>query len=251
MEVVLEILEPNHGAVIAGTSSVRLRGRVNSRGHGPLFLKWYSSLRIVSDLDDVPLNRPSDNQLDFVTPLTVGSHVLTLAAKDVAGDALADLQTIQDAGMAGGPEAASNPCIVHVFLAEMVAPEPVGPDPTLSKSGSILKAVAPAKWATGDSGDPVNFTLDPDYHAINRIGYRWGFTPLGPPENRQSANLAPDPAALIFEPGREELDPPVVMYQGPLPGALDTGSYTLTLRVEDTEDNSVGAEVSRRIIIAD
>jgi len=226
----LEILEPQHQARFAGTGTVRLHGRVVSQGHRPLFFKWYSSLHAPSDATKVALNGPTDNALDVVTSLAVGSHILTFTAKDVEGDSPDELKKVQDAGMAGGPLDAESPCIIHIFIANLVRPASDGA--TLNKANSVLEAVAPMKWG------------DPDYQSINHIRYRWRFEPLGPPAGRRSADLMPRVEELTFDPSG-----PLVRYQGPLPDGLDTGDYTLTLRVEGIKDNTVGDEDSKPVKI--
>jgi hypothetical protein len=159
----LEILEPQHNATLVGGVLARLRGRVVTLSPPPLFFKWYSSLNVPSDVSKVALNFADDQALDFTTPLGVGSHVLIFTAKDVRGDALADLQAVQSAGMTGGPLVAPKPCIIHRFLATMKTPDPAGPVPNLSKASAILEALAPAKWGDaevpGDQSDSLSLAL--------------------------------------------------------------------------------------------
>lgn len=246
----LAILEPQHQAKLTGVTKVRLRGNVLSTGHRPLFFKWYSSLNIPSDPNNPALkdltNNPPQNPLDFETSLKVGSHVLTFTAKDVPSDSLNNLKTAQDAGMAGGPPpAAKTPCLIHLFLASMIAPNPIAPTPTLSKASSLLEAEAPVQWGRKKEGINI-YEPNPDYHQINQIRYRWRFTPLGTPAGRPSADLVPTGEQLTFDPTGAV---PLVRYQGALPGVLAIGNYTLTLRVEDIKDSSVGHEISRNVVI--
>jgi hypothetical protein len=42
---------------------------------------------------------------------------------------------------------------------------------------------------------------------------------------------------------------PQVRYNGSLPPALSTGSYTVTLRVENLQDSAVGHEIARNIVL--
>ncbi len=240
--VQLQILEPQHGAHFQGVSQsqVRLRGQLLSSGHPPLFFKWYSSLHVPpqSDPTNAALNGPADNPLDFPRSLKVGSHVLTFTAKDTATDSLNDLKTAQDAGMAGGPLTAQSPRLIHLFIANMISPTAGA---TLSKANSTLQAEAPAQWNK------------PEYQNINRLRYHWRFDPAGQPANRHSADLVPGVNALTFQ-GPSSANPAYVQYQGRLPDALnnasDIGNYTLTLRVEDIEDNTIGDEVSIAVVIA-
>lgn len=242
-EVKLAILEPQNGQRFVGPSqtNVRLRGKVLSTGHGPLFFRWYGGA-------SGALNTPSDNPLDLTKPLAVGSHVLTFTAKDRPGDAPEDLKAVREAGMAGGPpeEGVASPCVVHVLVAQVVAPLAGA---TLSRAGSTLTAVAPGQWGKlVDLADPASgYELNGDYHEVNRVRYRWRFQPSGLPARRTSGVLVPSVQQLVF--GVSANDPPTVRYQGPLPGGLSTGNYTLTLRVEDVGDAAVGHETSLAVVL--
>ena len=240
----LEILEPLNGQRVAGSAPVRFRGRVLSSGHPPLFYKWYSSLHAPTDVTQVAMNTPADDPFDFSRTPGVGSHVVTFAAKDVAGDAPADLKAVVHAGMAGGPVVAEHPCIFHVFLSRIATPEASGA--ILSKASSTLEAIAPVKWGRliGSTG---NYEPDPDYHGVNRLTFRWRFQPDGAPSGRHAADLVPSQAQLTFVLVDSE---PRLRYQGPLPALLDTGNYLLTLRVEDREDLLFGHETTKAVIIA-
>lgn len=242
-EVKLAILEPQNGQRFVGPSqtNVRMRGNVLSAGHGTLHYRWYGGA-------SGALNTPSDNPLDLTKPLAVGSHVLTFTAKDKPGDAVEDLKAVREAGMAGGPpeEGVEAPCVVHVFVAEIVEPAAGAP---LSRAGGTLTAVAPEQWGKlVDLKDPDSgYEPNGDYHEVNRIRYRWRFQPSGPPAGRASGELVPSVQQLAFD--VTEDDPPVVRYQGPLPGGLGSGSYTLTLRVEDKGGPAVGHETSLAVVL--
>ena len=235
--VKLAILSPQHGATFVDAPRVRLRGGVLSSGHPPLFFTWYSSLNTPPPdaptdvaLKDSGGGAPAD-PLDFETVLRVGSHVLTLAAKDVPGDTLADIAAVQDAGMAGGPEAAEQPCIVHVLIATMV--EPAADGETLSRAGSTLAAEAPVHWDADD------------YQAVNQVRYRWRFEPAPPVDGRPPVTLAPAAGELAFD---ATVTPPLV--RCPLPGDLAPGNYTLVLRVESAADAAQGHEAARQVHVA-
>jgi hypothetical protein len=129
-----------------------------------------------------------------------------------------------------------------VFLANILFP---AAGATLRKPNSTLTAQAPVKWGKKIAGGS-SYELDPDYHAINRIQYRWSFAPSGTPAGRRSASFVTTPAQLTFN---LEPAPARVQYQGTLPANLDLGNYILTLRVEDLNDNSVGHQVSRNVVI--
>ncbi len=233
----LRIEEPSNGANFVGNGPVPLRGAVLSTGHPPLFFKWYSSLvpPPTPDSRDASIPVPSGRDpLDFepAAGLPLGSQVITLSAKDVAGETRTELESVQHAGMAGGPAAPGNPapCIVHVFIATLTAP---AAGAKLSKASSPLAAQAPLHWP------------DPAYQAINRLQYRWRFTPDGLPAGRASADLVPGFAQLAFD--EKKL---TVTYTGPLPNTLGTGNYTLILRVESKADpDGVGYAVSLPVLL--
>lgn len=240
--VELAIVEPQDERRFLGAeaSIVRFRGRLDSSGHGDLYYKWYSSLADV-------LNRASDNPLDFTKPLAIGSHTLTFTAKDVPGDSLSDLQAVRHAGMAGGPpeDGVEAPCVVHVLVAGIVAP---AEGASLSKSNSTLVAMAPSQWGKKNAATGL-YERNLEYHKVNKIRFRWRFQPSGPPEDRVGGELRPDEEQLTFGPGAGASDPMVVSYTGPLPTALGTGTYTLTLRVEDMDDPARGHETSLAVVL--
>jgi len=194
-----------------------MQGTVGAPGPAGLFFKWYSSLS----------PDPLSTALDFTASLKTGSHVITFTAKDVAGDSAPDLQSVQRAGFAGGPPIAKPPCIVHVFLANMVLPAADGA--VLSKTASTLSVEVPAVWDR------------PDYQAVNHLQFRWRSAPGG--------ELVPAANQLTFRQVQQG-DPggtlPQLIYTGPLPA---TGNCTITVRVEDTQDNSIGHEVSRSVVV--
>jgi hypothetical protein len=212
--VSLEILEPQNGKQFFGPaqSTVTLRGSVISTGHGTLFYRWYGG-------QDGALGAPSANLSPLTPSLKVGSHVLTLTAKDRSGDSLADLKEVREAGMVGG------------------TPEPGVDAPC--RANSTLLAVAPKQWWKYiDPNNPaLGFELNGDYHKVNKIRYRWRFRPSGPPEGRANGDLVRS-KELAFGPHPNNADLFVVRYGGPLPAGLGTGNYTLALRVEELVENS-------------
>jgi hypothetical protein len=224
----LRIIEPENDRNYIGTGNVRLRGEVLSSGHGTLFFKWYSNL----------VQTPLGDSLDFTTtlpPASVGSQVVILSAKDVVGDSAADLQNVQHAGMAGGPpDIAPAPCLIHVLLADMREPSTAGPPPILSKANATLSAQAPSQWQNDQ------------FQAVNQVQYLWRFEPSGSPAGRAAADFVPPLASLAFD-GSGAV--PVLRYRGPLPAALGTGNYVLTLRVRKMNDPAVGHNVSRNIVL--
>jgi hypothetical protein len=226
--VPLQIVAPINGQKFPGTGSVHMQGTVGAPGAAGLFFKWYSSLS----------PDPLSTALDFTASLKTGSHVITFTAKDVAGDSAPDLQSVQRAGFAGGPPIAKLPCIVDVFVANMVLPAADGA--VLSMAATTLSVEAPAAWSHSD------------YQAVNHLQFRWRFAPVGPPAGRPGGDLVPGANQLTFREVQESDPvgtPPQLVYTGALPAALATGNYTITLRVEDTQDNSIGHEVSRNVVV--
>ncbi|NET39423.1 MAG: hypothetical protein F6K19_46905, partial [Cyanothece sp. SIO1E1] len=200
-----------------------------------------------SDPTNTALNQDGDNPLDFVTPLAVGSHILTFTAKDQREDTLAALKAVEDAGMSGGPpkQGVEDPCVIHVLIATLLSPDPTVPNIRLARSNLVLKAQAPVHW--GQEISPGNYAPNPEYHApnVNRIQYHWRFTPVGPPAERPLLNLTPEVDELTF--ALEE--PPSVEYRANLQGQLGTGRYQLTLNVEDKQNSQRRDQVSTVVVL--
>jgi len=214
----------------------------------PLFYRWYSSLFPAAkdrySLNVVGLTDPSQA---FVAALNVGTHVITFAASDQSGETDNAQNQTRHGGVTGGSQGNTRR-IIHALVANPVTPSPVGPVPPLRKASSTLEAEAPLQWGR-KIGNTNDYEPNPDYHAINRIRYRWRFTPLGGPAGRHAADLVLSPDQLQFDPDPPVGSKPVVRYHGRLPDALDTGNYTLTLRVEDMNDNAAGHDVSRPVVL--
>lgn len=226
--VAMQILDPSHEASMIGAAPVRLRGVLVSTGHPPLTYKWYSTLigaPTPTDTDTSIRVPPGGNPLDFQRALPLGSQILTLAAKDQPGETEAELQLVTHAGMAGGPAApgATQPCVVHVLRATILAP---AAGAALSRASATLEAKAPALWASDE------------YLAINQLQYVWRFAPVGNPPGRRSGEIAPG-APSAFD---GTTPPPRLRWSGPLPSTLDTGPYALTLRVQRTSSPATGHE---------
>ena len=258
-EVSLAILNPeeNQRMRVGPTqAAMTLLGGLLSGGHGTLYYKWYSGIN--GELDE------ASQDLSLATTLSVGSHVLTLTAKDRPDDALANLQEVREAGMTGGPpgEGVAAPCVVHIFVAYMVEPQAGG---TLDRTGSTLSAVAPKQWCKLKDPKNVNsgYVLNDDYHKVNKIRYRWRFQPSGLPAGRVSADLVTTKENLAFALHPTQSGLMIVRYVGPLPeqlldplpdGSENVGSYTLSLRVEElVEDPNVvpplAHESSRAVVL--
>jgi hypothetical protein len=251
MDIVdLRIDQPSHEQVFVGTGDVTLRGQVLSTRHepAPLFFKWYSSI---------------DGELSTANQaaLTVGSHIITFTAQDKSDAGVPDeqlvalYQSIQHIGMAGGPpEVAEVPCVVHVFIANMLAPVPIGPPPPLSREDPILEAQVPLQWANYDPSSKTYDGLNPDYHKVNRIRYRWFLRRVGSPPGPLIELDLQDGDALQFIPSSdapgEEVPKLRYIETLPLPDTAVGESYSVTLRVEDLDDSTIGHQATREVTIA-
>jgi hypothetical protein len=233
--------------------SVVLTGEVLSTGHGTLYLKWYSSLDGELDFREM---LESDPRTWTITPaLPVGSHIITLTAQDksdqgVEPEDLGDLyKSMEHLGSAGGPPPppplTGNPRIVHVLVAHMLAPDAATPN--VSKSAPLLEAQAPLQWATY----PSFIDKNPEYHAINKVQYRWFFRLQGtPPSSNVELDLAGDTRLQLIPPASEgEL--PRLRYTGALPDSLVTvgSNYVVTLRVQEIGNDAMRHEFSRTVTI--
>jgi hypothetical protein len=248
--VELTIVQPQNGTVFAqGQMQVRMVGRV---GELPaqlagvnLYYRWYSSL-FPSQENRYSINATAlgDPSVPFDTPLGVGTHAITLAASDQDAESKTAQNAARHGGVAGGSEGQTQ-CVIHLLRATLVSPKQ--PNTTLNRASTTLEldAEAPLQWGRKKAGSTNVYEPNTDYHKINRIRYRWRFTP-NPQDGRAAADLVPPVETLIFVPPG---DMPLVRFAGPLPSVLGTGNYTLTLRVEDKNDPSVGHQTSRAVVL--
>lgn len=243
--VKLKIAEPLHGANFVASGAARLRGELQSGGHGTLFFKWYTSI--------APTPAPLATATEANVALPFGSQAIVFSAKDVQGDTPDDIQRVQHAGVAGGAPDAPAPCVVHVLQAIMIEPKADGAN--LSKANARLVAQVPAVWE------------DREYQrSINQLRYSWHFVPSGAPAGRAAADLDPEmtfvpplsakgepPSKLVaplsFNAEYPEVKVPAMKYEGPLPAALGTGSYVLRLRVRRTAGPPAVHEVTRNVVL--
>lgn len=246
--VELTIVQPQNGAVyFQGETQIQMVGRV---GELPadllgvdLYYRWYSSL-FPSQKNRYSLNANalSDPAAPFDAPLGVGSHVICLAASDQDEETESAQNATRHGGVAGGSQGEKQ-CVIHLFRATLVAPKP--PNTILNRASSTLDAEAPLQWGRMKADTTDDFEPNPDYHGINRIRYRWRFSP-SPADGRTEADLVPSVESLTFVPPGAM---PLVRYIGPLPPGLGTGNYTLTLRVEDKDDPNVGHESLQAVVL--
>ena len=243
----LVIQEPTHqqsfvGVGAAASVNVTLRGAITATSFpnpAALFRTWYSSLQ-----GDV-------GHTDTVTAgLSVGSHIVTFTAKDksdigVPPEQLANLyKSVQHIGAAGGPpnppSANGDPCVIHVLIANMLAPG-VGVT-TLSRSNPLLEAQAPLQWATYDQ----YVEPDPNYHAVNKVRYRWFLQRVSPVGPVMELDVQSGNALRLIAPSNTVLPPPRLRYIGAMPAALVIGAaYSVTLRVEHHDHSALGHQVTR------
>ncbi|MEB3295798.1 MAG: hypothetical protein VKJ24_21820 [Synechococcales bacterium] len=238
----LEILEPLHQANIVGTAAatVRLRGRSIAPPPVPLFYTWYT-MPVATTAGDGALNAAADNPLDFTKPLAVGSYAITFSAKDRPGIALDQIKAVVHAGFAGGAEkpGIEKPCVIHVLQAGMLAPDPAAANVAIARNNVILKAKAPILWN------------DAEYKKINAIQYRWKWDPVGNPPNRLKLDQVISFPQLTFNvKDPNAANQPSVTYQANLQNQLSPGAYTLTLRVENAKNTTIGHEVSKAVTLS-
>jgi hypothetical protein len=252
--IVLEIQQPLHDQVVVGTgvattANVSLQGRIVATAFGNpagLFRKWYSSLgKDVMGKSD-----------QLVAPLAVGSHTITYTMKDKNEDGVPPAQlealfkSVEHMGATGGPPepppADGRPCVVHVLIANVVAPLNGA---NLGPNGIVLEAEAPLQWGKYVGGAPVYTERDPAYAAVNKVRYRWFFTGINPPGARIELDVQGGNAMVLVPPASDgEL--PRLRYSGGLPPGVVAGQYLVTLRVEHADNAAQGHEVARLVTIS-
>jgi len=224
----IQIVRPANGAMLSDGGPVALEAQVRSAGHPPLFVAWFTSLHApppaalalleAGQLDPVvgaQLNWNQPQALALSASLGVGTHIISVSVKELAGNDAVTLQAVRHAGAAGGPADAPQPCVVTVLRADLA-----GTVASLSRGTATLEAVAPVLWDK------------PEYQAVNRVGFAWRLTPLGAPAGRRAILVEPAPGQLAFVPAEPgpPARPPLVRRSGPLSG-IDLGQYQLELRV--------------------
>lgn len=249
--VELNIIEPENNQPFEGSPTVRFTGEIvkmPSQVEGvTLYYRWYSSLyepqlneNNKPDYFSIERNvqlRPDET---FFWQPGPGSHAITFAVTDRAGEILGDLQAVCHAGVTGGsPD--EGQCLIHVFKAILLPPEGGLLNP-VQRDNLFLIAEAPFGWAKPKpETDPIEYELNSDYHAYNRLRYRWEFIPKGSGSVRETLVYLPSPEELSFgrystvnrniEPTSVE-DVMVVYYKPDYPNSV-VGEYTLKLHVED------------------
>jgi hypothetical protein len=243
----IQITAPAHDTGFFGTGQVSFQGTVTALPAEldgvALYYRWYSSL-FPAEKGRYAMNPDAltDPAGPYEGALGVGTHVITLAAFDRPGETDADLDAVAHGGMTGGSDG-DDKCVIHVFIADIIFP---GDGAVLSRSGSTLEARAPVLWGKPDD-DTGLFAPNDDYHALNRLRYRWEFQPLGRPAGRNTVSFTPALEDYTFIP---ETDPSMtrIRYGGALPPEL-TGQYALVLHVEDSQETLGGHTASIRVTV--
>lgn len=243
--VALKITEPAHDSGFFGSGEVLFRGAVAAmppelKGVA-MYYRWYSSL-FPAEKGRYSMNPAAlaDPAGPYEGDLGPGSQAITLAVFDRPGESDADLEAVAHGGMTGGSDG-DGQCVIHVFIAAILVP---ADGAVVSRAGAVLEARAPVLWGKWNK-DAGRFEPNADYHALNRLRYRWEFRPLGPPPGRRIVNFTPADEAYSFIP---EEDPGLtrIQHAGPLPPGLN-GQYTLVLHVEDSREILGGDTMSIRV----
>lgn len=256
--VELAITEPQNNLPLEGVQSLDFAGAIlkmpDETQDLALYYRWYSSLyEPLLGADNQPyyfsIDQNVQTQADATFTWTpgIGTHAITFAVSDQAGETLVDFEAIEHSGVAGGAEEGAGQCLVHVFIAVALAPQ--GNMTNLPRTALRLIAQAPAAWGSPiPETDPAVYEVNDDYHAYNRLRYRWELLPSD--VSAQAFEYTPAPEDMDF--GRysdfntdivpttvdtpNPLDLFVVHFQPPL-GDLNllSGGYTITLHVEDKQ----------------
>jgi hypothetical protein len=238
----VQVTQPADNAVVIGAATTRLLATLAQPAPVPLFFKWYSSA--APDPVGTALDMPA-------VALPLGSQLITFSAKDQALDTAAALQAVVHAGMAGGPPVpgapagSPPPCRVHVLRAAILD---IASGANLNRANATLACEAPPRWAR-KIPPAVAYELDPDYHAQNKLRFRWRFVPSGAPAGRNGGEFAPTPQQWAYVPPANNNDKPRLRYSGALPAGLGTGNYILTLRVEHADQPAQGHEQSLSVVL--
>lgn len=246
----LKIEEPAHNAAFIGSQMINMRGAVTQSqpetGNVKLYFRWYSSLFSGDDatikaqkfaINNVQGVEITDPTIAFTPdpPLGLGTHTISFAATDQKGETSAEQEAVNHGGLTGGGKG-NGQCIIHVFRANIISP---AANALLSRNGAMMDAEAPAAWGVA-TDKPDIYALNTEYHKVNRLQYRWQFTPVGAPAGRRPVDFTPtlDQLTFVVLPAPAPVRT-IVRYQGPLYDEL-TGGYDLTLHVEDNQEKLGG-----------
>jgi hypothetical protein len=260
----VKIVAPLKDAVLRGPDRIRLVGAGPALlppglAAGDLRYRWYSSLHpleknptsyslnatalahppaaIVEPSDVPPSPLP-----DWWRSLSPGTHALTFAVSDQAGEDAAAQAAVRSGGVTGGAVGESA-CLVHVLRAQLLTPSAGA---TLAKRRSTFEVGGPLLWCT------------PEYQNVNRLRYRFRFRPASA-AGGNAVDLLPPFGSFVPDPVKDMPDrvryagpwepvarrpgaagepdkPACLRWTGALPSTLAAGTYMLSLRVEDARD---------------
>ena len=238
----LNIVEPENNSAYVGTPTVEFSGSAvvpDELSGIQLYYRWYSSLFEASE-DRYSMNQVAETSADSIYPhtLSIGTHVIAFAASDVIGETASEFESIQHASVTGGSDEGEQQRLLHVFHADLLLP--LDGAVNVAHGNVVLQARAPSQWSMPEDlevGGPP-YVVNEDYHAVNRLSYRWLFEPVGAPTDRPTVEIAPgedEYTFLPFDDSEPLTDPTRIQFSASLP-ATAVGLYDLTLFVEDKLD---------------
>ncbi len=165
----------------------------------PLFYRWYSSFNTDVNKEQYAMSPALESAEEIYTRRIsqMGSHVITFAVSDQRDEKDVNFNNIQYGGVTGGrpsgyPE--EQPCIIHVFKANIVEPHD---NQHLPRTDLKLIAEAPLLWN------------DAHYQEINRLAYCWKLESLeGTPDESFNSGIL-NQTQLSFIPGTARTLPTV------------------------------------------
>lgn len=243
MAIELIIIEPENNQFFTGSPNVNFVGSAevsDDLAAISFFYRWYSSLYVSDQEEQYSMNVIANSAADsnFSHQLELGTHVITFAASDVAGESADDFSSIENGGVTGGNEG-DGKCVIHVFIANQLLPLD---NTSISRVSIQLEAEAPSQWGMADDIDAgtAPFVINEDYHALNRLQYRWLFEPVGAPSSRPTLEFIPNINEMTFVP-KDAADlatiPTRISATTTLPSDA-LGNYNITLFVEDNQAES-------------
>lgn len=236
----LHIIEPQNNQAFTGVPNVTFSGESDipvELDSIPLYYRWYSSLFEPEPPEDrYSMNVMANTSADvaYAHTFAMGTHVITFAVSDVAGETADEFAAIQYGSVTGGSAEGENQCLVHVFKANILLP---WPDATMPHNSVQLQAEAPSQWGRTEDVEtelPL-YILNEDYHAVNRLHYRWVFEPSGAPAGRPMVEFVPSAEDLSFQP-MDKTDPATIPTRVSWTVSLPDdalGAYYINLYVED------------------
>ena len=164
--------------------------------------------------------------------LGIGTHIITFAVSDRAGEKEPDFSAIRHAGVTGGASGA-RPCVIHVFKANILAPNN---NQNVSRVNLALKAEAPASWEINE------------YQDINRLAYRWLLEPLGEPAGRPSVDTPKMGKGNQLQ-FKATIEPASLTYVFNSTNNQFKGNYRITLQVTDNSDAAIGTHTQSIVVV--